>query len=946
MSLTESLKTKIKSCLPEIYKLDWKGKEYEPVRFRTSVESSDIVILNTIWTKILEKVTQCKHVIYEKYIRINTEYSGDTTAISIYPTGTIMFQGGNYVTWLDEYIETICIEMEAEIENQENKLQSSDESLSLSSLKSPSPNNLSLKPPISSTPKISSFHLSTCQIEERSNTSKSPEIISPTKAYLSNIQSTLNTINENDSGNSEGVIGEMKSLSKEVANSIKETLTQKNWESVRTVGYHHDTYNQSGILSGLDLSVPAHYPGLHQFKASIPSNSLKESDELPEKSYLSNSTPPNNTSSYKLEDINHEISALNCEKRELENELEVIKRKLKMNEEIVEKVSEMKEVKVINHRLMHRDSKSVIKEYVILEGKYSMLKKQVNDLLQEKLTLKNQLVKLNKDAAAPKKGKSVSLQEEKTNNLILSAMKQKEKILEEVNEKLNSQLQQKDEKLGYVQNILRLANNKMEADKLYVEKLEEELIKQQTLITNLQEQLKENNLEDDWESIESDASSLDSLPCKNNIDNKNFDNRKYLQKCLSQQNRNEAEIQVHRKEIITLNNENNSNQECVINMPNDEIIHQVITENPLIPEQKSPEDHEISIPSMIDDKHQCKGAKENTEKLNKQCIINIPSDEIMIDGITILNPQSPVPISIRQSNVKQVNEKGNQHQNNKHQLTNNSFKRTDRPICKLFLNNRCYSLNCIYNHPNKTSNEYIIAKNRLQKAVTERIPRSSFNTSEPPQCYTSTNNCPNTISIGADRNSKLMSDTSKPHSSSSASNKLSNISISLNEQETWSTTSKPHLAIENNAYHPSHSQNIYNPYNKELELAESSTQIKSRNSENKESVICKYYLRNNCKLGYFCRFKHSKPKTTQTLYSSKYIRPLINSRTEESNILPNSSNIIVPEESETASTPYTSSYRKYVNPDDKPICKFYLRNNCRLGNSCRFPHSRPLNASV
>ena len=35
-----------------------------------------------------------------------------------------------------------------------------------------------------------------------------------------------------------------------------------------------------------------------------------------------------------------------------------------------------------------------------------------------------------------------------------------------IDEKLDSQVQQKEEKLGYVQNILRLANDKMEADEL------------------------------------------------------------------------------------------------------------------------------------------------------------------------------------------------------------------------------------------------------------------------------------------------------------------------------------------------------------------------------------------------------------------------------------------------------------------------------------------------
>ena len=513
MSLTEKLKTKLLSCLPKIYKLDWKGKKNEPVRFRTNAVSSDVVILNTIWTEMLEKITRCQHVKNDQYIRINTDYSDETTMISIFPTGTIMFQGATCLTWLDEYIENICSEIEAEIDD--HKLQSSDESLLSEtsiiaessnsqsqelSLKFPTPKVISLKPPVSSTPKIADFHLASHDID-RVITLKSPEIVctSPTEAYLSNIQNTLNTVNENDSGNSEGVIGEMKTLSKEVANNIKESLTQKNWESVRIMGYHHDTYNQSGILSSLDLSVPPHNPNsqkskqitrlddtwpespayypyisdknhkskLHtkspNYSTSLEEATLNKSEEtkklnnfvnaslnksspvirkktevtrkilakgeksneikspdmvtaaeinyeeksisspshhspsatkLPAKPNISISTQFQKviesskedlnicatnevlTSPYKFDVINDEILTLNHEKKELENELEVIKGKLKMNDEICEKVIEMKQVTVKNHRLMHRNPTNIIKEYVILEGKYFILKKK------------------------------------------------------------------------------------------------------------------------------------------------------------------------------------------------------------------------------------------------------------------------------------------------------------------------------------------------------------------------------------------------------------------------------------------------------------------------------------------------------------------------------------------------------------------------------------------
>ena len=82
-------------------------------------------------------------------------------------------------------------------------------------------------------------------------------------------------------------------------------------------------------------------------------------------------------------------------------------------------------------------------------------------------------------------------------------MKQKEKFLEDIIERLKSQLEQKDEKISNLYTLLNLSNNKTE---LYAS----EIKKLQNTVTNQQHQIEqlEGNQAEDWESIASEDSKI------------------------------------------------------------------------------------------------------------------------------------------------------------------------------------------------------------------------------------------------------------------------------------------------------------------------------------------------------------------------------------------------------------------------------------------------------
>ena len=89
----EKAKLNILNSLPRRYKLEWGGKPESPIRFKVFSTKQTVEILNKIWIKAFSKTLNLIFHTYKKYTRSNIPYKKETVTLSIFPNGTIIFQG-------------------------------------------------------------------------------------------------------------------------------------------------------------------------------------------------------------------------------------------------------------------------------------------------------------------------------------------------------------------------------------------------------------------------------------------------------------------------------------------------------------------------------------------------------------------------------------------------------------------------------------------------------------------------------------------------------------------------------------------------------------------------------------------------------------------------------------------------------------------------------------
>ena len=102
------LQKKIDKWCPPHYKAIWVGNPNEPLRFKMCNKNVSVKTLNMIWAEVLSSVTGNNYIEGEHYTRIHSNIGKGTVAISIYPTGTVMFQGKCSLSWLHKNIVLVC----------------------------------------------------------------------------------------------------------------------------------------------------------------------------------------------------------------------------------------------------------------------------------------------------------------------------------------------------------------------------------------------------------------------------------------------------------------------------------------------------------------------------------------------------------------------------------------------------------------------------------------------------------------------------------------------------------------------------------------------------------------------------------------------------------------------------------------------------------------------
>ena len=126
----EQLKSKLRACAPERYKLHWEGNEKSPIRYKTTEIATRETgkKLAIIWADAVTKITNQQQVDHVKYIRVNIPHEGNTVTITIFPTGNIMFQGNSSYKWADRQMKKICKETDTNIKKHEHDLYKGSES--------------------------------------------------------------------------------------------------------------------------------------------------------------------------------------------------------------------------------------------------------------------------------------------------------------------------------------------------------------------------------------------------------------------------------------------------------------------------------------------------------------------------------------------------------------------------------------------------------------------------------------------------------------------------------------------------------------------------------------------------------------------------------------------------------------------------------------------------
>ena len=861
---------------------------------------------------------------------------------------------------------------------------------------------LSMKPNSASTPMDYQESVNLVKQDASILEFKSPT--SPQSNYLEKIhKSIITAIDEDDSGNSDGVIGEMKSLSKAVASSIKERLFQQNWESVKSYGYHVDTYNQSGILtSSPDLKLTTNYKSPNGNKQTylepfLPDSPLSQSQNL-EKTSSNGSTetkidlsiqslqhhitpnkpslvvmkdnyyrthyehedvdlitfkplstnslwpeinvthktskinnekislskddlnseyeidysiittpstlltstetaskenqnescftpvkifkdtqPENITNSLSTrteiisEDIQSEIMILNWEKKELENELEILKGKIKMNEEITEKVNNMKNLKVQNHRLEHKNIKHIIKDYTILEGKLAVMTRQINELTKSKLLLKNMLIKSNTEKVTVEKKLENNLNKSAINkkeNHIMILMKQKEKFLEDIIERLKSQLEQKDEKISNLYTLLNLSDNKTELYASEIKKLQNTVTKQQNQIEQL-----EGNQAKDWESIASEDSQ-------------------------------------------TCNIEQNIGS-CAGNGTLRYPMHRPIEES----EMNAKKSHNNRFINT-----ELKSVERKTVK--SDCIFEMPCDD-ELNKILALVDSSNHGYSTKRKPTK--------------------LQLKYRPICKNYMNNnKCFSRKCIYQHPvmynNVKKHQPVSLLNliNIQKPCIE-VPQNE-NPITTPRTEQKLNQSILLDHQTMDRNIQDVPNLSlipQP-----AANIIYSANVPSSQFNSNSWNSGHVLSTETSRHHiiDEIEPRVHNMYEYASSAENNQLNITrfTHPSTHQNLVTNQIHLPNtsipppNMQPHSISAFNNTHPESSPI--SNSEIYSSLGNEVQNSN----PANI---SEKQTTFTLEPALPNKQPRTTNKPICKFFLRDNCKLGYFCRFPHQQPANTS-
>ena len=827
--------TKLNACAPRNFKLEWKGDLLSPIRYKTETTKESGHLLAQIWAKSVSKITNRPHVNHKKYIRINILHKEDTVTITIHPTGTIMLQGSASYDWADNYMESVNKEVDIEIEENKSKLNHSNES-NISSRSVPIYGVCAMCDQVNNEDMLECEH---CYSWTHNTCAGFSEQEARKLRYYCKYCSLKYGLKSFFPDELPDTSTPMKPLTEDEKNCTKENTYSRNL-----------LFMQKNLSKMADDEVESNEESERVNELKNLAKTLSETMEnaLKASNVTNLSNNEDDDKSQSEENLVHEISlSTSSESLNSENDHECLHKAHDESFEQRPPEQRNQEFALLNSSadsISDIDPNEYNMENILKTVRKLQQEKFKNEAeiqtLNQKLHLADQIIKITEsDGKKPEKHRLYN----KTKKEIMIEYMKLEDIIIIINEKLNKS----DEKIKEM---------KIEWEDLkqnQVELLEKEKLCQLEVENETKTSVEQLKSENEWllKKAEEAKAELVNLQKSNQIQKYNI---AYFQEQLEDLQVTNTQLNamlIMEKETTELVKA----EDLLLKETNNKLVNALKK----LQNDKSPENLPVTV-------------QNNCETVVPQQTID-PTNMILSNNQNTMNQPVLYNPNIPPPELPNPTASTNVPSQDKRTETQNYY----RPVCKDYVNGKCFSRTCIYYHPKKVSKSRVQThmparhekipsildldiplnqnysyslnqayqttsisnqSNQPSNTSAQRFPAQTFPNRNPPRSYKSTQN------IGRNYSQHVRNQTSNVLHSSS------------NEQFSNQINSNQLNQVRKQNLQRNYDQYNYNRGQSSLEAQYGQRNITQAPNYSQRNPLCRYYLRGNCRVGNFCQFSH------------------------------------------------------------------------------------------